>query len=74
MCNGNETLLGVCSNQFGFNIAWASGQTVVVEAFTNLSNPVWLPVSTNILVGGASYFSDQQPANLPGRFYRLYSQ
>jgi hypothetical protein len=64
---------GVKNNQFGFNIAWASGQTVVVEACSNLSNPVWLPVSTNTLVGGTSYFSDPQPATLPGRFYRLRS-
>ncbi len=65
---------GVRTNQFGFNINWASGQTVVVEACTNLANPVWLPVSTNSFVGGTSYFSDPQPANLPGRFYRLRSQ
>jgi hypothetical protein len=65
---------GVRNNQFGFNINWTSGQTVVVEACTNLSNPVWLPVSTNTLVNGSSYFSDPQPANLPGRFYRLRSQ
>jgi hypothetical protein len=31
-------------------------------------------VSTNALVGGTSYFSDPQPANLPGRFYRLKQQ
>ena len=30
---------GVQNNQFGFNINWASDQTVVVEACTNLSNP-----------------------------------
>jgi len=64
---------GVRTNQFGFNIAWASGQTVVVEACTNLANPVWFPVATNTLVNGSSYFSDPQPANLPGRFYRLRS-
>jgi BspA type Leucine rich repeat region (6 copies) len=64
---------GVRTNQFGFNIAWASGQTVVVEACTNLSTPIWVPVSTNTLVGGTSYFIDPQPANLPGRFYRLRS-
>jgi BspA type Leucine rich repeat region (6 copies) len=64
---------GVRSNQFSFNITWASGQTVVVEACTNLSNPDWLPVSTNTLVGGTSYFSDPQSPNLPRRFYRLRS-
>jgi BspA type Leucine rich repeat region (6 copies) len=64
---------GTQSNQFGFTISWATNVPVVVEACTNLSNPVWLPVSTNTLVNGSSYFSDPQPANLPGRFYRLRS-
>ena len=64
---------GVQTNQFGFNINWASGQTVVVEASANLSNPVWQPVQTNTLTGGAAYFSDPQWTNYPGRFYRLRS-
>ncbi len=65
---------GVQSNQFGFTISWATNVPVVVEACTNLANPAWLPVSTNTLVGGTSYFRDPQPANLPGRFYRLKQQ
>ena len=64
---------GVRSGQFGFTISWATNLPVVVEACTNLSNPVWLAVSTNTLVGGTAYFSDPQPANLPARFYRLRS-
>jgi hypothetical protein len=65
---------GVQSNQFGFAISWATNVPVVVEAATNLSNPVWMPVSTNTLVNGVSYFGDPQSANLPARFYRLRSQ
>jgi hypothetical protein len=64
---------GVRTNQFGFNIAWASGHTVVVEACTNLANPVWFPVATNTLAGDSSYFSDPQWTNYPARFYRLRS-
>ena len=64
---------GVQTNQFGFNINWASGQTVVVEASTNLSNPIWQPVQTNTLTSGTAYFSDSQWTNYPGRFYRLRS-
>jgi BspA type Leucine rich repeat region (6 copies) len=64
---------GVKNNQFGCNISWASGQTVVVEACTNLVNPVWKPVQTFTLTNGSTYFSDPQSANLPGRFYRLRS-
>jgi hypothetical protein len=64
---------GEQTNQFSFNISWASGQTVVVEACTNLSNPDWQPVQTNTLTTGSAYFSDPQWTNYPGRFYRLRS-
>ena len=64
---------GVQTNQFGFNITWANDQVVVVDACTDLANPVWIPVGTNTLTGGSSYFSDTQWTNYPGRFYRLRS-
>jgi len=64
---------GVRMNQLGFNINWASGQTVVVEACTNPANPDWQPVQTNTLTTGSAYFSDPQWTNYPGRFYRLRS-
>jgi len=69
----SDASFGVQANQFGFNINWARGQTLVVEACTDLSNPVWTPVATNTLTGGSSYFSDSQWTNYPGRFYRLRS-
>ena len=62
---------GVRTNQFGFNINWASGMVIVVEACTNLATPVWSPVSTNTLTSGSSYFCDPQWTNYPARFYRL---
>jgi hypothetical protein len=43
----------------------------VVEASTNLANPIWIPVGTNILTGGSSYFSDPQWSNYTSRFYRF---
>ena len=69
---------GVQSNQFGFNINGNSNLVIVVEAATNLVNPVWDVVGTNTLntfigTNGASYFSDPQWTNYPGRFYRLRS-
>jgi hypothetical protein len=67
------TSFGVQTNQFGFNINWASGLVVVVEACTDLANPIWTPVRTNTLTGGTSYFSDPDWTNYPGRFYRLRS-
>ncbi len=65
--------LGVQTNQFGFTIFWATNISVVVEACTNLANPVWRPVATNTLTGGTSYFSDPHWTNYPGRYYRLRS-
>jgi hypothetical protein len=62
---------GVQTNRFGFIISWATNLPVVVEACTNLPNPIWAPVRTNTLIGGSSYFSDPQWTNYPGRFYRL---
>ena len=64
---------GVRSNQFGFNIAWASGQVVVVEACEDLANPIWSPLQTNTLISDTLYFSDPQWADYPYRFYRLRS-
>jgi hypothetical protein len=64
---------GVHTNFFGINIAWASGMVVTVEACTNLANPVWIPVSTNTLTNGSSYFTDLEWANHRSRFYRLRS-
>jgi hypothetical protein len=62
---------GVRTNQFGFNITGNSNLGIVVEACTNLANPVWSKVGTNTLTGGSSYFSDPQWTNYSRRFYRL---
>jgi hypothetical protein len=64
---------GMQTNQFGFNIQWAIGQTVVVEACTNLGHPGWQPVQTNTLMSGSVYFSDPHWTNYFSRFYRLRS-
>jgi hypothetical protein len=60
------------TNGFVININWASGQTVVVEASTNLQN--WTPVITNSLVNGTYDFSDSTWTNYPQQFYRVRSQ
>jgi hypothetical protein len=69
----SDASFGVRTNRFGFNITGTSGLVVVVEACTNLANPIWSSVGTNTLTGGSSYFSDPQWTNYPGRFYRLRS-
>jgi hypothetical protein len=70
----NSASFGVQPGGFGFTISWATNASVVVEAATNLANPVWIPVSTNnTLTGGTNYFSDPQWTNYPIRFYRAAS-
>jgi hypothetical protein len=59
------------SNGFGFTITGSSNLAIVVEACTNLGNPIWSPVATNMLLGGAASFSDAASSNFPLRFYRL---
>jgi hypothetical protein len=73
-----DTGFGVRTNRFGFNITGSSNLVIVVEACTNLANPVWTPIGTNTLntfigTNGTSHFSDSQWTNHPGRFYRLRS-
>jgi hypothetical protein len=59
------------SNQFGFNINWASGMVCVVEACTNLTTSSWHPLQTNALPADLSYFSDPGWTNNPRCFYRV---
>jgi hypothetical protein len=69
----SDSSFGVKTNQFRFNVSWASGMSFVVEASTDLANPTWFPVVTNVLVNGLFYFSDSQWTNYPSRFYRIRS-
>jgi hypothetical protein len=64
---------GIQTNQFVFNINWASGMVVVVEASTDLANSAWIPLQTNTLTADSCYFSDPDWTNYPSRFYRLRS-
>ena len=62
---------GVKDGPFGFKVTGNSGLSFVVEATTNLGQPVWTPVSTNTLFSGAASFSDPQWQNHPTRIYRI---
>ena len=62
---------GVKNNKFGFKITATNNFTVVVEASTNLANPVWTPLQTVTLTNGSCYFSDPQWRNYPARYYGL---
>lgn len=64
----------VRTNRFSFYVNWASDETVVVEACTNLLHPVWSPLQTNLLMSTSWYFSDAHSTNFHTRFYRAMSQ
>jgi hypothetical protein len=63
---------GFKSDRFGFDV-YGSGWPFVVDEATSLNNPAWLPLLTNTIANGVSYFSDSGPANYPARFYRVTS-
>jgi hypothetical protein len=58
-------------NALSFMIAGDESLNVIVEASTNLVNPVWVAVGTNALAGGPSAFNDTAWTNVSSRFYRL---
>jgi hypothetical protein len=62
---------GVQSNEFGFDIAGTTNIPIVVEACTNLVQPVWLPLQSMTLTNGLVYFSEPVQSSSAGRFYRI---
>ena len=70
--NPQANTFSFTGGQFGFNLTGPAYAVIVVEACTNLSHPVWLPVSTNTLsASGTSAFTD--PTGYPMRYYRFRS-
>ena len=66
---------GFASGQFAINLVGASNSVVIVQATTNLANPTWVAIGTNILsAAGLGTFQDVQATNYPQRFYRGTSQ
>jgi sugar lactone lactonase YvrE len=64
----NDASFGFLTNQFGFNVSGAFGQTIVVDGSTDLVE--WTPLFTNIVGGSPFYFFDPAWTNFPWRFYR----
>ena len=61
----------VSNGQFGFNVTGTPNIPVVVEACTNLANPVWTPLQSMTLTNGSVYFSDPNWTNYPARYYGI---
>jgi hypothetical protein len=69
----SEGNFGLRNNQFGFSITGTTNIPIVVEACSNLANPVWTPLLTLNLTNGSFYFSEPFQTNTSGRFYRISS-
>ncbi len=65
--NGN---FGVQNNQFGFDITGTPAIPIVVEASSNLANPVWTRLTNVTLTNGLFHFSEPAQPNTPARYYR----
>ncbi len=66
----NGTGLAFSNGFFGFNVTAAPGQTVVVDASTDLVT--WLPIGTNTIGPGALPFIDAESGAYSNRFYRTH--
>jgi hypothetical protein len=65
---GVDGSAGFQRGKFGFNLNGVAGQTVVIEASTNLAS--WSALATKLLGAGPLYFSDPGATNFLARFYR----
>jgi hypothetical protein len=69
----SDSSFGVRTNRFGFNITGTTNIPIMLEACTNLANPIWVPLQSCTLTNGSLYFSDPDWTNYPARFYRIRS-
>ena len=68
-----DPAFGVRDGKFGFKITGTADIPFVVEACDSLTQPVWISLGTNTLIGGSSLFSDPDWARHPSRVYRFRS-
>jgi hypothetical protein len=67
----SDANFGVQTNGFGFTMTGTAKIPIVVEACSDLVNPMWIPLQ-NIKLTSASYsFRDLDWLNHSNRFYRI---
>ena len=61
---------GQATSRYDFVVSWATNRSVVVEACTDISNPLWRPLVTNVLTTSSAYFAvkDSVRTNDSARF------
>lgn len=57
--------------EFPFSINSATDQSYIIEACTDLLNPVWVSIGSAPTVLGSGTFVDLDRTNFPARFYRV---
>ena len=64
---------GAQGNQFVINITNGSTNNIpiVLEACTNLANPVWIPIETLTLTNSFRFSDQRLLTNNAGRYYRI---
>lgn len=67
----SDGCFGAQSNQFGFNICWATNASVTVQACPNLAIGAWHRIATLALTNGVCFFSDPNWAIYSNRFFRV---
>jgi hypothetical protein len=73
LIQADNASFGVRNSQFGFTITGTTNIPIVVEACTNLANPVWTPLTDVTLTNGSFSFSEAVQVNGSGRYYRISS-
>jgi len=63
--------IGMQQNRFGFKLAGTPDIPLLIEACTDVSAGLWVPVQTCTLTNGLLNFSDPNTTSYPARFYRV---
>lgn len=72
--NPQASNVSFSGGHFQFNISMPSNAVIVVEACKNLTQPVWVPLATNVYSGSTvTNFTDAQSGIYSMCFYRLRS-
>lgn len=59
-------------DSFSFTVSWANGKSVVFDACTDLSDPVWMEIGRYTFTNSNPYtFLDSEWSEYSGRYYRI---
>jgi len=62
---------GMQNGQFGVTVTGNTNIPIQLQACTNLSSPVWTPLTNVNLTNGSFYYSEPMQSNAASRFYRV---